>query len=235
MAQQLGVVPVSMGRVLDPIQDYCIEHQLPPLTILAISKITGLPGDGFIAWDPERLPEGRREVYAYSWRIHGNPYAYALNGSEGAELVEKTLAKDPDLENIYERCGGSRGALQTIFRGGLMKAYGGRCAFSGSTAVQALEAAHIVPWTEATKGERVDPANGLLLNAYYHRLFDAGILTIDEHLKIVLTEPSFLEGVSELDQHLVTQVVGEKIKRPQFHHWWPNKLYIARHNERLGL
>ena len=191
-ARELDIAPINVGRVLEPIQSYCLARQKPPLTILIINKATGLPGGGFIAWDAARLPEGRKEVYAYPWREDGNPYAYALSGGTRAEMIEQTLGKDGDFEAIYERCGG-RGALQAVFRGALMRAYEGRCAFSGSSAVEALEAAHIVPWTKATRKERADPRNGLLLNAYFHRLFDAQVLTISERLDIVLVRRSFLD------------------------------------------
>ncbi|MCY1550364.1 HNH endonuclease [compost metagenome] len=65
---------------------------------------------------------------------------------------------------------------QGAFRRALIDVYSGTCAITGCTAVDVLEAAHIVPY----KGEhtnRVD--NGLLLRADIHTLFDLGLLWVE--------------------------------------------------------
>ncbi|WP_259756975.1 HNH endonuclease [Pseudomonas sp. GCEP-101] len=82
---------------------------------------------------------------------------------------------------------------QTAFRQALIEAYRGTCAITGCTAVDVLEAAHIVPY----KGEhtnRVD--NGLLLRADIHSLFDLGFLWIEL-------------GVVKLAAHLLGTEYGE--------------------------
>lgn len=64
---------------------------------------------------------------------------------------------------------------QAAFRAKLIDVYGG-CALSGCTTLAALEAAHVK--TVAAKGlDR--PANGILLRADLHKLFDANLIAID--------------------------------------------------------
>jgi hypothetical protein len=64
---------------------------------------------------------------------------------------------------------------QSDFRRRLIQAYGGRCAVTGCTVEEALEAAHIIP--DSLIGDRgMDPRNGLLLRADVHRLFDCGVV-----------------------------------------------------------
>lgn len=65
---------------------------------------------------------------------------------------------------------------QKRFREALLEAYDGACAMTGSTAVDVLEAAHILPY----KGVRTNATqNGLLLRSDVHTLFDLGHLWIE--------------------------------------------------------
>jgi len=75
-----------------------------------------------------------------------------------------------------------RGQLE--FRNELLKAYGQRCAVSGCSVVDVLEAAHISPY----KGILTNHvSNGLLLRADIHTLFDCGLLGIDPNSRRVIT------------------------------------------------
>ncbi len=73
---------------------------------------------------------------------------------------------------------------QSDFRRRLLAVYNSRCAISGCDAVEALEAAHIKPYSGADSN---DPSNGVLLRADLHTLFDLNLIAIDpQHLTIVL-------------------------------------------------
>ena len=78
---------------------------------------------------------------------------------------------------------------QDPFRNALMDAYGFRCAVTGTDAVEALEAAHIVPYM-GPGTNRV--SNGLVLRRDVHRLFDRGALAVDEQSFRVLLHPHLL-------------------------------------------
>lgn len=60
-----GVIRPSIGDFLRPIQQYCIENKLPPLTVLAVSELTGLPGEGFIA--AADIPAALIQVFSKDW------------------------------------------------------------------------------------------------------------------------------------------------------------------------
>ena len=87
---------------------------------------------------------------------------------------------------------------QPLFRAELIQAYDGRCAVTGCTAIEALEAAHIVPYL----GEQTNVVgNGVLLRADIHTLFDLGLISIDArsmfvviHAKLMHTEYAELAG-----------------------------------------
>lgn len=67
---------------------------------------------------------------------------------------------------------------QRTFRQALIEAYEGACAVTGCTAIEVLEAAHIVPY-RGNHTNRVE--NGLLLRADIHTLFDLGHLWVDRN------------------------------------------------------
>lgn len=71
---------------------------------------------------------------------------------------------------------------QTVFRRQLLNAYG-CCAMSGSTVIETLEAAHIVPYQGPGTNH---PSNGLLLRADLHTLFDLGLLAIASETLTIL-------------------------------------------------
>jgi hypothetical protein len=89
---------------------------------------------------------------------------------------ENSLEKDRYFERarvlreIVQRHG------QPQFRRTLLQAYGTQCVVSGCQCEWALEAAHIVPYSD---GGKDDAANGLLLRADIHTLFDLNLIGAD--------------------------------------------------------
>ncbi len=65
LSKLIGVARSDLGRLLEPIQSYCILSSLPPLTSLVVETRTGKPGDGFIA--ASDLPQAQAETFAYDW------------------------------------------------------------------------------------------------------------------------------------------------------------------------
>ena len=96
-------------------------------------------------------------------------------------------AGETAVERVWKQIAQRRG--QRYFREALIDAYQGTCQVTDFTGVEALEAAHIVPY--ASGGEQAnDPANGLLLRADIHTLFDLNLLKIDpNNLRIRIMEP----------------------------------------------
>ena len=74
---------------------------------------------------------------------------------------------------------------QSAFRRRLLEIYGNQCCISGANAVQALDAAHIIPFSGSGSDS---PNNGLLLRSDLHRLFDAGALAVNDQYCVVLAD-----------------------------------------------
>jgi hypothetical protein len=73
LAKLVGVPRNDLGRLLEPIQSYCILGNLPPLTSLVVDSQTGMPGEGFIA--ASNLPQAQAATFAHDWLTQGVPTA----------------------------------------------------------------------------------------------------------------------------------------------------------------
>jgi hypothetical protein len=67
----IGVPSRGLGRLLEPIQSYCLMNQLPPLTILVVQAKTGMPGVGFVA--AQDIPRTQQDVFTFDWLGLGAP------------------------------------------------------------------------------------------------------------------------------------------------------------------
>ena len=114
---------------------------------------------------------------------------------------------------------------QPEFRRKLIQLYEGRCAVSGFDAVEALEAAHIVPYRGP---ETNHPSNGLLLRADLHTLFDLGLLAVDTSGMTVIIAAS-LRGTG------YEAFSGVPLWTPQGGHGQPSAEALDRHREWAGL
>jgi putative restriction endonuclease len=74
---------------------------------------------------------------------------------------------------------------QGAFRLAVTDAYGRECAITGGRVLPALEAAHIQSYAEG--GEHA-VSNGLRLRRDIHSVFDAGYLTFDDDLRVVVSD-----------------------------------------------
>jgi putative restriction endonuclease len=120
---------------------------------------------------------------------------YSLGKSllERDELLREVLGADKSDQSVPQNLvDARRKILATItqrqgqgpFRSDLLVAYRGSCAVTGTTAIEALEAAHIKPYA----GPQTNQVNnGLLLRADIHTLFDLGLLTIGDDLSVVVS------------------------------------------------
>lgn len=78
---------------------------------------------------------------------------------------------------------------EQIFRSRVFEAYDYRCCITGMECLTVLQACHIKEWSACPENssERLDPRNGLCMNALHHQAFDDGLFTIDEHCKVELS------------------------------------------------
>lgn len=108
---------------------------------------------------------------------------YDLTEGEGLRIWQQCQARAASGAPLVAEPAQAYGAPQLVlprlgqgtFRVAVTSAYGGACAVTGEHSLPVLEAAHIQPYAVA-RSHAV--ANGLLLRADVHRLFDAGYVTV---------------------------------------------------------
>ncbi len=73
LSKLIGVPTAGLGQLLEPIQSYCIEKRIPPLTILVVQQDSGRPGIGFTGANVDEYAKAYMDVYRKDWLEHGNP------------------------------------------------------------------------------------------------------------------------------------------------------------------
>lgn len=76
---------------------------------------------------------------------------------------------------------------QQFFRQSILTSYDVRCCITGIQVPRLLRASHIKPWGPFPE-HRLDPRNGLCLSAIHDAAFDAGLITLDEKLRVILSK-----------------------------------------------
>ena len=118
---------------------------------------------------------------------------------------------------------------QALFRATVLSAYGNRCCITGLAEVELLVASHIRPWRDAPE-VRLDPRNGLCLNALHDRAFDRGLITFDDHLRL-LVSPALRELRNEYVRLSFTEMDGRPLRTPE--KLAPDPTALAYHREHI--
>lgn len=132
-------------------------------------------------------------------------YQSSINVAADYELID---VKEGRKKHSYikDRVG------QPAFRRAVLRAYKNRCAVTKSKVVEVLQAAHIQPYVDARSNH---VKNGICLRADLHRLFDEGMIAINDDFSIEVctrlkkASPAY----GELDGRKIRLPIGEE-ERP---------------------
>lgn len=178
-------------------------HVRNPEIIELADKLRRTPGSisyklaNFSSLDPTLDRKGAANVSKLDkevWAEFYDNWEARLSESE-SKLAELKGAPDileelPELE-ITE--GKTREAIvqtrvnQGLFRKIILSSYDEKCCITGIDNAELLIASHIVPWSRDTKN-RLNPMNGVCLNALHDRAFDKGLITINEDYRVVVSK-----------------------------------------------
>jgi len=116
---------------------------------------------------------------------------------------------------------------QAFFRRRILSAYEFRCCVTGLTIRPLLVASHIVGWAQ-DKTNRLNPRNGLCLNALHDRAFDTKLMWIDSGYRVrfsrVLAKAT---GASRETTDWLTQFEGKRLLLPN--DFAPDALFLKKH------
>jgi putative restriction endonuclease len=113
---------------------------------------------------------------------------------------------------------------QGAFRIAVTESYGRQCAVSDGKVLPALDAAHIVPYTE---GGLHIKANGILLRKDIHSILDAGYATVDSEYRFVVSN-KVKEVFNNGDEY--RRLHGKQLRLPRKEADWPNLDFLRWHN-----
>ena len=129
-----------------------------------------------------------REFYG-NWEILSEQSALAQGQFDSAAVMPRTRIttaekfesrKTETTAEMKQRIG------QDFFRRLVLSNFNNSCAITGVSMTSLLIASHIIPWAK-DESKRVNPSNGICLSAIHDRAFDKGFITLDEGLRVVLS------------------------------------------------
>jgi len=143
--------------------------------------------------------------------------------TNGATLVRDSPSSETErLATRKERRG------QAFFRNAVLAAYDEKCCITGITQPQLLRASHIVPWSVSPE-KRLNPMNGLALNALHDAAFDWGLVTLDTKRRIVLSTQLKGHVPRRLFEDFFVRFEGNAISEPV--RFQPSEENLAYHRQ----
>lgn len=119
---------------------------------------------------------------------------------------------------------------QSFFRKTVLASYDFKCCITGLEIPELLNASHIIPWSK-DEANRINPRNGLCLNAIHDRAFDRGLLTITPDLTIKVSKSVKKGKVSDAVQDFLLRYDGLEINKPT--RFLPDVKFLKYHNRNV--
>jgi putative restriction endonuclease len=118
---------------------------------------------------------------------------------------------------------------QAFFRKTILASYNYSCCITGISIPELLVASHIIPWFQ-DKPNRMNPANGMCLNALHDSAFDKGLLTITPDYKIKLSN-ALINNITKEFSRFFLPYQNQSIRLPQ--KFFPDKEFLDWHNKNV--
>lgn len=115
---------------------------------------------------------------------------------------------------------------QSFFRQTILASYDNKCCITGISIPDLLIASHIIPWS-VDKKNRMNPSNGLCLNALHDMAFDKGLITVTTDYKLKVSEA--LTATHSDALLFFTAYNNKRITLPQ--RFTPTKQFLEYHNK----
>ncbi|MBI1781578.1 MAG: HNH endonuclease [Sphingobacteriales bacterium] len=118
---------------------------------------------------------------------------------------------------------------QSLFRTMILATYNNTCCITGINNSDLLIASHIVPWSKDEKN-RLNPMNGLCLNALHDKAFDRGLITISaKDYTIKVSSKLKKKNVSQSIENNFLKLEGMQIQLPN--KFLPSPEFLKQHND----
>lgn len=117
---------------------------------------------------------------------------------------------------------------QSFFRRAILASYNNTCCITGIQQPEFLIAGHIKPWSVDEKN-RLNPQNGIAINALHDKAFETGLLTITPDFKIKISPILFKQKKSKSIEDFFLKFENQDIIMPT--RFLPDIEFLKYHNE----
>lgn len=117
---------------------------------------------------------------------------------------------------------------QSFFRSSILASYNNTCCITGIQQPEFLIAGHIKPWSVDEKN-RLNPQNGIAINALHDKAFETGLLTITTDYKIRISPLLFKQKKSKSIEEYFLKLDNQDIILPS--RFLPDVEFLKYHNE----
>lgn len=119
---------------------------------------------------------------------------------------------------------------QRFFRASVLAGHDGKCCITGIAHPEMLRASHIVPWKDDAK-LRLNPRNGLCLNALHDAAFDRGLFTLTDACEVRYAKRLKKGLPQEVWDGMFAKHEGQEVQMPE--RFRPEAAYLKFHRERV--
>jgi putative restriction endonuclease len=145
------------------------------------------------------------------------------------DAIESPAVKDLPIGRERESLVKTR-VNQNFFRSTILASYHNRCCITGLNIPKLLVASHIIPWSKSEK-DRMDPRNGLCLNALHDKAFDKGLITITPEFKILVSSHLLDIKPEDIFEKFFHDLNGGKMILPD--RFVPHREFLEYHNKEI--
>lgn len=118
---------------------------------------------------------------------------------------------------------------QSFFRCSILASYNNTCCITGIQQSEFLIAGHIVPWGLDEKN-RLNPRNGIAINALHDKAFESGLITITPDFKIKISSVLKKQSKSETIKDYFLKYENQNIILPS--RFLPDNEFLEYHNQK---
>jgi predicted restriction endonuclease len=120
---------------------------------------------------------------------------------------------------------------QEIFRGAVLTNFDNQCCITGIKMIELIVASHITPWSKDNKN-RLNPRNGLAINALHDKAFDKHLITVTEDLKIKISQKFYrAKDLLSIKQNFI-DYDGKSLIAPK--KFYPDAEFLKIHNDKFS-
>lgn len=195
----------------------------------------------FASFDPDLKARGIRGLYNAS-KLDGEIWnEFYLDWDNRFIESERILSQKQGKKRMYEYSVGDLAKVgedqeqlvkvrlnQSVFRDMVLSNFESRCCITGINRPELLIAGHIIPWSIDTKN-RLNPKNGLALNALHDKAFENGLITITEDYKVKVSSALLEKAEIKAIRQNFIQYDNKNILLPK--KFMPDREFLKYHNQ----